>query len=221
MRPSRVTTYAEPLVPEARAAIEAAWGVPVENVWATSEGGGIGRPCRAGRTHLAEDLAIVEAVDAAVNPVPAGTRSAKVFLTNLYNHTLPLIRFEITDEVVVRDEPCECGSGHRWVEDVQGRLDDTFHYGGVAVHPLVFRSPLGRREIVEYQVRQTFAGADVDVRAAGGFDEAALAAKLADSLRTLGVAEPVVRVRSVEFIERSPVGKLKRFVPLETIGVSR
>jgi hypothetical protein len=43
-----------------------------------------------------------------------------------------------------------------------------FHYPGeVVVHPHVFRSVLGReRDVLEYQVRQTAAGADVLVVAA-------------------------------------------------------
>src|SRR6266436_5075795 len=60
------------------------------------------------------------------HPVPPGERADKIYVTNLFNHTLPLIRYEITDEVTLLDEPCRCGSGHRLIADPQGRLDDTF-----------------------------------------------------------------------------------------------
>jgi phenylacetate-coenzyme A ligase PaaK-like adenylate-forming protein len=89
-----------------------------------------------------------------------------------YNHALPLIRFEVTDEVTVLDGTCPCGSTFRRIADPQGRLDDTFVYpGGVSVHPHVFRSALGQhRQIVEYQVRQTERGVDVRVVADAEID---------------------------------------------------
>jgi phenylacetate-coenzyme A ligase PaaK-like adenylate-forming protein len=35
-----------------------------------------------------------------------------------------------------RDGTCPCGSAHRLIADVQGRLDDSFRYSGdVVVHP--------------------------------------------------------------------------------------
>ena len=70
--------------------------------------------------------------------------SAKVYLTNLYNRVLPLIRYEITDEVTVLTEPARAGRRMPCVADIQGRLDDTFVYDDRRVHPHVFRSALGR-----------------------------------------------------------------------------
>ena len=58
---------------------------------------------------------------------------------------------KITDAVTVLTEPCPCGSAHRCVADIQGRLDDVFEYDGRRVHPLVFRSPLGRRSAATSQ----------------------------------------------------------------------
>jgi phenylacetate-coenzyme A ligase PaaK-like adenylate-forming protein len=44
------------------------------------------------------------------NPVSIGERAAKVYLTNLYDLTTPLIRYELTDEVTVLGEPCPGGT---------------------------------------------------------------------------------------------------------------
>jgi hypothetical protein len=85
-------------------------------------------PCDLARTHLSDDLLLIEAIDESRRPVPPGERSAKILLTNLYNTTLPLIRYEITDEVTILDERCPCGSAFRLIGDIQGRLDDTFVY---------------------------------------------------------------------------------------------
>jgi phenylacetate-CoA ligase len=110
--PRQVLAGAEPLLPEIRAAAEQAWAGKVINIWGTSEGGGAAVGCQQGSTHLSEDLLIVEPVDEEGRLVPPGIRSAKVYLTNLYNLALPLIRYEITDEVTVLPAPCPCGSGH-------------------------------------------------------------------------------------------------------------
>jgi len=213
--PKRVISSSEPLLPEIRGAAEEAWGVRLGNWWGASEGGAVGITCDEGVVHLNEDLVIVEPVDECNQPVPAGERSAKILLTNLFNHALPLIRYEITDEVLVLPEPCRCGSAHRCVADIEGRLDDTFVYGGRTVHPHVFRSALGRRAgIVEYQVRQTAQGAAVALRCAGPVDLDHLRADLVDALTRLGVAAPEITVDVVRALERQMVGKLKRFVPL-------
>ena len=113
--------------------------------------------------HLCNDLVIVEPVDGAGRPVGPGVLSEKIYVTAISNPTLPLIRFELTDRVMLLDSACPCGSAHRLIADVEGRLDDAIVYPARAlVHPHVFRSVLGREpSIVEYQVRQTPAGAEV------------------------------------------------------------
>jgi phenylacetate-coenzyme A ligase PaaK-like adenylate-forming protein len=214
--PRRVGTYAEPLLPEIRATLEQTWRVPVSNRWGCSEGAtAVGVGCRG--MHLSDDLAIFELVDAEGEPVPAGVRSAKIYLTNLCNHALPLIRYEITDEMTLLDEPCSCGSAHRRIDDIQGRMDDTFTYGaGIRVHPIVFRSVLGReRNILEYQVRQTERGAALAIRCAYDVDIPSLRREIERELGVLGLPEPEVTIAEVEQFQRLPTGKLKRFVPLD------
>jgi phenylacetate-coenzyme A ligase PaaK-like adenylate-forming protein len=48
---------------------------------------------------LMDDLNIVEVLNAAQQPVAPGERG-RVVLTNLYNHALPIIRYELGDSVV-------------------------------------------------------------------------------------------------------------------------
>jgi phenylacetate-CoA ligase len=156
-------------------------------------------------------------VDAHGAPVPPGVRAAKVFLTTLCNPVLPLIRYELTDEVTMLADPCPCGSAHRRVADIQGRLDDVFRYdGGILVHPHVFRTVLGRQPgIVEYQVRQTAAGAAVQVRAGTEpVSPTEITRQLVAELAHAGLREPRVSVATVDAFSRSGTGKLKRFVPL-------
>ena len=214
--PRRVLAGAEPLLPEIRAAAEQAWGVKVINVCGTSEGGGTAVGCDRGGTHISEDQLIVEPVDLAGRPVPPGERSAKIYLTNLYNPVLPLIRYEITDEITVLPEPCPCGSAHRRIADVPGRLDDVFTYRGLRVHPHLFRTALSREAgVVEYQVRQTPAGAAIAVRCVAPVSLDGLRARIAAALARAGLDRPQVTVETVDRLERpGDPAKLKRFIPL-------
>jgi phenylacetate-coenzyme A ligase PaaK-like adenylate-forming protein len=103
------------------------------------------------------------------------------------------------------------------VIDNGGRSDDVFVYaGGVTVHPMTFRSPLGReRHVVEYQVRQTARGADVALRTDGPVNIEALQAVLESGLSAAGVREPRASVEITQgAFERQATGKLKRFFPL-------
>jgi len=208
---------AEPLLPEIKDELNAAWPVPLINMWASTETGPMASSCGAGPgLHLSDDNVIIEAVDRNDQAVPIGVRSAKVLVTGLFSPApLPLIRYEITDQVTLLDEPCKCGVTHRRLADVQGRLDDDFHYGSIHVHAHLFRSRLGKeRYISEYQVRQTASGALVDVCCNVVVDVRSLRDQLISDLRRAGLPAPEVEITAVPRIERPVSGKLKRFAAL-------
>jgi phenylacetate-CoA ligase len=214
--PKRLISTSEPLLPEVRRSVEEALGAPIANMYGTSEAGPIAVGCwRGPGIHLCDDLVIVEPVDEAGRPVPPGTRSDKIYVTALANPLLPLLRFELTDQVTILEQACPCGSAHRLIADVEARLDDDFRYpGGVVVHPHVFRSVLSREAwIVEYQVRQTPTGAEALVIGAPG-DPDAVGRALEKELAQVGVADPSVDVRVVDRLERQSVGKVRRFQPI-------
>ncbi len=214
IQPRRINPISEPLLPETRALLDEVWGVPVINGYGMSEGLFTG-VCPHG-IHLPDDLCVVEIVDHDGRAVPPGQLGQRILVTNLYNPTLPLIRFEVSDELRLVPEPCPCGSVLRRIGDPQGRLDDTFIYpDGTIVHPHVFRDVLGtQKTLVEYQVRQTLRGADIAIVTVGPTDEGALAGSVAAVLRHAGLAQPVVTADVVTAIDRQSSGKLKRFVPL-------
>jgi phenylacetate-CoA ligase len=214
--PRRIVSTSEPLLPEIRETVEETFGAPLANTWGTSEAGPMATGCwRGPGTHLCDDLVIIEPVDQDGRPVPVGTTSDKVYVTAISNPTMPLIRFELTDRITVLDTPCPCGSAHRLIADIEGRLDDVFVYGDdVPIHPHVFRSVLAREAgVVEYQVRQTARGADVE--ALGTFrDPVVTGQRLESELARLGVPSPCVTVRVVPALQRQATGKIRRFLPL-------
>lgn len=214
--PRAVFTTGEPLLAEIRARAARCWSAPVINFYGASEGGELAWGCGQGAgMHLNEDLQIVEPVDRDGNAVPSGTRASRVYLTNLYNDVLPLIRYELPDELTLRDEACPCGSTFRRIDDVEGRLDDTFTYGDVALHPHVVRSALGEfGDVVEYQVRQTPRGLDIDIVADRGASPGAVEVTVAAALSRVGLQDPEVHVTVVASLQRNEAsGKLTRFLP--------
>jgi putative adenylate-forming enzyme len=216
IHPQRIVTMAEPLPEDVREAAEEIWQAPVANMWGISEAGIAALGCFKGAgMHLADDLIIVEPVDADGRAVPAGVASDAVYVTNLLNTLQPIIRYEITDQVTFVEEPCPCGSEHRRIADIQGRRDDTFTYrDGAVVNPHIFRSALAREAgVCEYQVRQTETGAEILLRTIGPVDEPRLRTDLQDALREQGVLEPLIETRVVQELKRLDTGKLKRFVP--------
>jgi phenylacetate-CoA ligase len=222
IQPKRLATSSEPLLPQVRKSLEEAFAAPLANLWGTSEGGPVGTGCwRGPGMHLADDLLIVEPVDDDGRPVPNGTQSAKIFVTTIANPTLPLVRFEITDQITFLDERCPCGSSHQLIADIEGRLDDAFTYaGGVTVNAHIFRSALLKDStIIEYQVHQTEAGAEISV--VGSADNSTdVAHAIEKELARLGVANPTVHIRVVDGFERQTTGKVRRFVPLDRANVS-
>ena len=210
--PQSVAGTSEVLTDAARAAITAGFGVPVRNSFACTEGlVGNSEPGEPVLT-FATDLCIAELVDARGEPVPAGTPSAKVLITNLHNLTQPLIRYELTDSFTARPgtEP-----GGYLRATVEGRDDGMLRYGRTSIHAHAIGDVLASSApVTEHQVRQTERGIDVAVVAAPDLDQTALTAALAGTLRRAGLPDPEVTLHAVAAIPRHPdTAKTRRFIP--------
>jgi phenylacetate-coenzyme A ligase PaaK-like adenylate-forming protein len=215
VRPVRVSTNSEPLSEEDREAIDTAWGVPVHNLWGSTEIGVQAVGCGLGEgLHICEDEVILERVDADGRPVRPEEPAARTLATGLAGRAFPFIRYDLGDEVTLLPGSCACGSAMSRVAGIAGRRDDDFCYGRRTVPASAFRHVLGTDpRIAEYQVRQTLGGADVLV--VGSPDVAAVAASLISSLRPYGIPDAEISLSVVEQIPRvASTGKLKRFVAL-------
>lgn len=95
----------------------------VQTAYACTEGGTIACECREKHLHVNDDWLIVEPVDKDGKPVPDGVLADKILLTNLYNYTQPIIRYEVTDRMILHHEKCTCGNPSPWIE-IEGRNDD-------------------------------------------------------------------------------------------------
>lgn len=208
--PAKVLSGSEALLPETRLLAQEAWGIVLDNTYGSTEVGGIAGSCGHGPwMHLSDDIHVIE-----IQP-------DAVVVTNLMNKVLPLIRYVHDDRTKLLDVQCPCGSGHRVIGDVDGRADDTFWFGDVAIHPVVFSSAIGRlRQVAEYQVRQRGNAVDIDIVFHGeAIDSVSVQTEVERSLEDAGAAAIKVCVRTVDAISRHGVtAKLRRFVP-ESRGV--
>lgn len=222
IEPTVVYSTAEPLYAPIRQLIKHTWpDCHLFNAFASAEGV-YARNCSADRQemHLNDDICIIEPVDHRDRRVGAGERPAKVYVTNLANRTLPLIRYESPDQLVFLDKKCPCGSSFQLLEEPTGRPEFDFTYAGdIYVHPLVFVTPLlHQRNVQEYQVWQTSNGADIKVVTLGEIDRRRLIGAVEESLAAVGLARPEVRVEEVERLDYPESGKLRRFVGLAKEG---
>lgn len=124
IHPAIINNGGETLTSAARTRIESAFGVPVGNGYGSSEMLMIAYACGYGSMHVNADWVVLEPVDEARRPVPAGERSTTVLLTNLANRVQPIIRYDLGDAVRIRPVPCRCRSPLPSI-DVVGRTNET------------------------------------------------------------------------------------------------
>jgi phenylacetate-CoA ligase len=84
-------------------------------------------------SHLAEDYAIVEVLDAQGIPVPEGTRGTMV-VTSL-DRDNPMIRYNVEDIIRIESDPCRCGETARR-GFFEGRAKDIVSVGETQVLPI-------------------------------------------------------------------------------------
>ncbi|MBQ5311933.1 MAG: phenylacetate--CoA ligase family protein [Oscillospiraceae bacterium] len=135
IHPDVVITGGELLTDEIRQKLTDKFGCYVQTHYSCTEGGEIACECSEGHLHINEDWVIVEPVDSNYRPVGYGVQSDRVLITNLSNHIQPFIRYELTDRIIVHDEPCRCGRSTHWLE-IEGRTDDILEIGGIKTAPM-------------------------------------------------------------------------------------
>ncbi|TEU03082.1 MAG: phenylacetate--CoA ligase family protein [Dehalococcoidia bacterium] len=212
----------EPLTSELRKQLQTAWQSSVFDIYGTQEGLRA-MECNPGQgMHIFEDLGIVEVVDEDNHPVPDGTLGHKILFTSLFGFTQPIIRYEISDMMVLAPEPCPCGQPFRRILAINGRNDDVLYLQGregrqVAVHPVHFWDVLESfAEIRQYQVVHEPDGICLRLMYEEGNGKIARSVReqLARKLDTLGVDCPSIRVELVTTLEdRSRyMGKWKNII---------
>jgi phenylacetate-coenzyme A ligase PaaK-like adenylate-forming protein len=219
--PEVVVTSSELQTPEIAERMERAFGVRPYDVFGSTEGLW-GAHCEHHRgIHLFEDWCVFENVDGDGRPVPDGQAGERLLVTNLFNRTLPMIRFEISDSVAIDRTPCECGRTLPRMVSLQGRSDDVLSLPGtgstiVAVHPTQFSPVAADPSVREFQIAQRGERVRLRLVLKSGADSSEAVGRVThavdERLRSLGVERASLETEIVPAIERTGAGKLRLVV---------
>ncbi|MFI1420097.1 phenylacetate--CoA ligase family protein [Streptomyces sp. NPDC020731] len=98
----------EPLSPARRARIGALWNAPVVEEYGSTETGTLAGQCPEGRLHLWADRVLCEVLDPESGKLSEEGRG-RLVVTPLYREAMPLLRYNLDDEVEVEYADCACG----------------------------------------------------------------------------------------------------------------
>ena len=212
INPRVVMSASEVLPLESRERVRTAWGQEPFDVYAATETAGVAAECARHRLHIFDDLVIAEVVDEKNQPVPAGEFGSKVLVTVLFNRTQPLIRYEMSDRVMLSKVGCTCGLPFAVLSGIEGRSEDVLRLPSVSgelvsIHPNVFHAVLEGLPVQAWQVVEEPERLRVLLaRPFGAIDTDRLAVELALALKRRGVTHSVA-VERVETVIRTAMGK--------------
>lgn len=219
--PKEVWTGGETLSAAVRQRLELAFGCAVRNNYGASEFMSIAWECGQACLHINADWVILEPVDERGRPMPAGELSYSTLLTNLANHVQPLIRYDIGDQVRLRQEACACGSSLPVIE-VQGRRDDALVMAGrygrpVTLLPLALTTVLeDQAGVFDFHLRQRNDHTLVLRLPLQGAEGAAAMARCLTVLEKFAAAQELMPIRVLgelgQAIPRGRSGKAQRIV---------
>jgi phenylacetate-CoA ligase len=205
-RPRFVVSSYELLSAVHRRAIEAAFACPVYDAYGASEFGGLAVQCELGRYHVNPASYILELL-------PHAGEAARMVVTTLDKHIMPLLRYDTGDLAVSAAEPCTCA----WSEtdvlaSLEGRSADMIAAsdGRPLTAAAVDRSiaPVARGIVTYSLIQRAPADYRLDVLPAEDHDEAALR-DLRDVLHALLGTDARIRVERCREILPGPSGKFR------------
>jgi len=222
--PQLVACRGEILHKRTRALLQEAFGCRVVNYYSCDEIGNIAWECpvQQDKLHLNTDGCMLEIIDEEGHPLQEGSEGL-ILATNLFNRTMPFIRYQLGDRAALlpTEKLCACGYSGQSLSLIAGRDDDYFWL------------PDGRK--ISPQVISTLIGAAVKGEQTGGFYVGAyqaiqeslemvtvravilegapsdIGSRIARAIESLGEGVRC-RVELVETISMEPTGKHRKIV---------
>lgn len=122
IRPKSIFVGGDKLTTSMEGTIREAWSAPIYNLYSAAECKNLALKAPGqGEMTVLDDLYIMEILGEDDRPVGPGGEG-RVVITNLYNYTLPILRYELGDYVVLgtaRDD-----SAYTTIRDIRGRAND-------------------------------------------------------------------------------------------------
>lgn len=174
VEPRRVIGAGEAVTPSFRKAVQDAWGCEVLDLYATTETGALAveSPGQQGR-YLLEDTTLVEVVDEQEQPVPDGELGDHLLITCLDRTAQPLIRYRVSDRLVLDPPHGSSSLPFRRVRTIEGRQEDALRLENgrgqrIEIHPsLVLGALLELPSVWQVHVVQEVDRIEVSLAAAG------------------------------------------------------
>ena len=223
-RAQLVVCRGEVLEPPTRALLSEVFHCRVVDYYSCDEVGNIAWECpeRPGVLHVNSDGCIVEIVDETGQVLPEG-REGRVVLTNLYNRTMPFLRYDLGDRASMLpfEDRCDCGFRGASLSPVAGREMQIFRMddgSGLSVRVLAtvlnreIRQVLKNHTVEGYQVIQDdFTSIRVRICSPRELPPEVLA-KMSRGVEALNPAITCT-VDVVDRLEPGPSGKFRRYIP--------
>ena len=223
IHPKRVLVGGESLPEGLRERARQAWGAEIFDSFGLTETLVFAHEClKHAGLHVDEDAVLMEVVDSDRRVLPIGKIGSGVLLTNLYNRTLPIIRYQVGDVLRLDDSACACGCPFARIVAIEGRRDEILKLRGrardiVEVHPTAFESPLeASASVRKFQICQSDGALQVIVELGVNSlnklrDLECAVARVAEEHSVDPAAVEVVRVDHIEE-ERGLTDKRRRIV---------
>ncbi len=123
--PRIVSSSAEMLNGIMREKIESVFQTKLYDFYGSREVSNLAGECTEGLMHVFIFWNFVEILDSNGQPVEEG-ETGRVVATNLFNYSMPLIRYDIGDTAVLGPKTCKCGSILPTLTKIAGRMSDHF-----------------------------------------------------------------------------------------------
>lgn len=201
-----------------RLLIEEMFGCKTANEYGCSETGGFVYECPYGSWHISTELTFIEFLDQDGNPVFPGDRG-EIFLTDLRNDYMPLIRYRVGDIGTPLSGTCSCGRGLPIMEVSVAKESDRIllkngesYMSGDFLYINKAVTEAYPHSILQFRVTQKTVEL-FEIEVIPGAESVNSAEELFKKLmkKQLG-ASIQIHFKRVSGIERDPSGKLRYFV---------
>lgn len=203
-----IVTTSEILTSTVRSNIEKVFNVKVYNEYGCGEVGSIAHECEAGRMHVMADNLILED-DAETGDL------GELVVTDLFNFSLPLIRYRLGDFATLSDNFCVCGRTLPLMDSLHGRAYDILDMpDGRKVHPesAIYIFEDIQRKVNAFEQFQVIQSSLIDIVIniipSSGYSSSVRQMILKGVYKNLH-KDMRVTINIVDFIPREPSGKMR------------